>query len=131
MPGTPEEFWPYFDTMIQEELESTVVVRELLDPHRPVPPPPGSGALVRRLWPLLRRPMGTLHVFVTVGLLPPAARDRLGVAWTPRDERRLRRLGAVIRTLVPLLPECLRYLPTARAARARRREPRSGGRSGR
>ncbi|MGW3661907.1 oxygenase MpaB family protein [Streptomyces sp. NPDC005141] len=118
MPGTPEEFWPYFDKMIQEELESTAVVQELLDPRRPIAPPPGSGTLTRRLWPLLRRPMGRLHVFVTVGLLPPAARDRLGVPWTPRDERRLRRFGAVVRTLVPLLPERLRYLPTARAARA-------------
>ncbi|MGW3820648.1 oxygenase MpaB family protein [Streptomyces sp. NPDC005046] len=36
MPGTPEEFWPYFDKMIQEELESTAVVRELLDPRRPI-----------------------------------------------------------------------------------------------
>ena len=62
--------------------------------------------------------MGRLHVFVTVGLLPPAARDRLGVPWMLRDERRLCRFGAVVRTLVPLLPERLRYLPTARAARA-------------
>ncbi|MER5381994.1 oxygenase MpaB family protein [Streptomyces sp. NPDC002688] len=116
MPGTPEEFWPYFDTMIQEELESTSVVQELLDPRRPITPPPGSGTSTRLLWPLLRRPLGRLHVFVTVGLLPPAARDRLGVPWTPRDERRLRRFGAVVRTLVPLLPERLRYLPTARAA---------------
>ncbi|MCX5009006.1 DUF2236 domain-containing protein [Streptomyces sp. NBC_00638] len=118
MPGTPEEFWPYFDTMIQEELESTAVVQELLDPHRPIAPPPGSGTLTRLLWPVLRRPLGHLHVFVTMGLLPPAARDRLGVPWTPRDERRLRRFGAVVRTVVPLFPERLRYLPTARAARA-------------
>ncbi|WP_406364501.1 oxygenase MpaB family protein [Streptomyces sp. NBC_00645] len=118
MPGTPEEFWPYFDTMIQEELESTAVVQELLDPRRPIAPPPGSGTLTRLLWPVLRRPLGHLHVFVTMGLLPPAARDRLGVPWTPRDERRLRRFGAVVRTIVPLFPERLRYLPTARAARA-------------
>ncbi|WP_406724119.1 oxygenase MpaB family protein [Streptomyces sp. GD-15H] len=117
MPRTPEEFWPYFDTMVREELEKTAVVAELLDPRRPIPPPDGAGALLRRLWPVLRPPLARLHVFVTTGLLPPTVRDRLGLAWTARDERGLRRLGAVVRTVVPLLPERLRYLPTARAAR--------------
>lgn len=94
-----------------------MVVRELLDPRRPVPPPDGSGALVRRLWPLFHLPLARLHVFVTTGLLPPVVRDHLGVTWTARDERRMRRLGFVVRTVVPLLPERLRYLPVARAAR--------------
>ncbi|WP_431994528.1 oxygenase MpaB family protein [Streptomyces griseoflavus] len=117
MPATPEEFWPYFDTMIRDELERTAVVGELLDPRRPVPPPAGAGPLLRRGWPVIRPPLGRLHVFVTTGLLPPAARDRLGLTWTARDERRLRRFGAVVRTVVPMLPERLRYLPRARAAR--------------
>ncbi|MFD5494339.1 oxygenase MpaB family protein [Streptomyces sp. NPDC127091] len=117
MPRTPEEFWPYFDAMVREELERTAVVAELLDPRRPIPPPDGAGVLLRRLWPVLRPPLARLHVFVTTGLLPPTVRDRLGLAWTARDERGLRRLGAVVRTVVPLLPERLRYLPTARAAR--------------
>ncbi|MGW5974361.1 oxygenase MpaB family protein [Streptomyces sp. NPDC055186] len=117
MPRTPEEFWPYFDTMVREELERTAVAAELLDPRRPIPPPDGAGTLLRRLWPVLRPPLARLHVFVTTGLLPPTVRDRLGLAWTARDERRLRRLGAVVRTVVPLLPERLRYLPTARTAR--------------
>ncbi|MFS8198356.1 oxygenase MpaB family protein [Streptomyces sp. CWNU-52B] len=121
MPRTPEEFWPYFDAMIQDELERTAVSGELLDPRRGIPPPPGSGALVRRLWPLFSRPLAGLHVFVTTGLLPPAVRERLGLVWRPRDERRLRLFGAVVRTLVPLLPERLRFLPTARAARSARR----------
>ncbi|PWI10600.1 DUF2236 domain-containing protein [Streptomyces sp. NWU339] len=117
MPRTPEEFWPYFDAMVREELEKTAVVTELLDPRRPIPPPDGAGTLLRRLWPVLRPPLARLHVFVTTGLLPPTVRDHLGLAWTARDERRLRRLGAVVRTVVPLLPERLGYLPTARAAR--------------
>ncbi|NUP14609.1 MAG: DUF2236 domain-containing protein [Streptomyces sp.] len=117
MPRTPEEFWPYFDTMVAEELEPTAVVKELLDPGRPIALPPGAPAWLRTLWPVLRPALGRLHVFVTIGLLPPVARARLGLAWTRRDERRLRRWGAVVRTLVPLLPERLRYLPVARAAR--------------
>ncbi|NBM19636.1 oxygenase MpaB family protein [Streptomyces sp. GC420] len=117
MPKTPEEYWPYFDTMVREELDKTAVVEELLDPRRPVPPPDGSPPPLRLLWPLIRPALARLHVLFTVGLLPPAAREHLGLPWTPRGERRLRRLGAVVRTLVPLLPERFRFLPTARAAR--------------
>ncbi|MGJ3561925.1 oxygenase MpaB family protein [Streptomyces sp. INA 01156] len=47
MPRTPEEFWPYFDAMVREELERTAVVAELLDPRRPIPPPDGAGVLLR------------------------------------------------------------------------------------
>ncbi|MFJ2946834.1 oxygenase MpaB family protein [Streptomyces sp. NPDC087226] len=126
MPPTPEAYWRYFDTTVAQELERTVVAGELLDPHRPLPPPPGP--LPRRLWPLLCPLFTRLQVFLTAGLLPPAVRDRLGVTWTPRQERRLRRLGAVVRTVVPPLPERLRYLPVARAARAAARRADSGTR---
>ncbi|WP_311034470.1 oxygenase MpaB family protein [Streptomyces luomodiensis] len=126
MPATPEEYWPYFEAMVREELELTAVARELLDPRPPAPAAPGSRAPLRTLWPALCRPLARLHVFVTTGLLPPVVRERLGLTWTRRDERRLRRFGAVVRVrvLVPLLPERLRYLPTARAARRAARPPR-------
>ncbi len=117
MPGSVEEFWTYFDTVVREELERTVVVEELLDPRRPVPPPDGAGAALRLLWPVLRPTLLRLQVFATRGLLPPVARERLDVPWTPRDERRLRLLGRVVRTVVPRLPERVRYLPAAYAAR--------------
>ena len=60
---------------------------------------------------------GRLQHFVTVGTLPEKARSILGLTWTARDERRLRRLGSVIGRVVPLLPERLRYLPIAYEAR--------------
>ncbi|MFD9004594.1 oxygenase MpaB family protein [Streptomyces sp. NPDC059582] len=117
MPRTPEAYWPYFETVVREELEKTVVVTELLDPRRPIPLPSGAPALLRGLWPVLRPALARLNVFVTIGLLPPAVREQLGLAWTSRNERVLRRFCAVVRTVVPLLPERLRYLPVARAAR--------------
>ncbi|WP_210638107.1 oxygenase MpaB family protein [Streptomyces sp. GESEQ-13] len=117
MPGSVEEFWTYFDTVVREELERTAVVEELLDPCRLVPPPDGAGAVLRLLWPVLRPVLLRLQVFVTKGLLPPVARERLDVPWTARDERRLRLLGRVVRTVVPRLPERFRYLPVAYAAR--------------
>lgn len=59
--------------------------------------------------------------FVTLGFLPPDARDALGLEWTDAQERKLRRFGRVVRAVVPVLPERLRYLPLAREARARYR----------
>ncbi|MFF4242910.1 oxygenase MpaB family protein [Streptomyces sp. NPDC001822] len=122
MPPTIEDFWPYYRTMLADEVEATTVVRELLAVDAPVPPP-DRGPLTLRValraaWPLLLPPLARFRRFITVGLMPPDAREAIGLDWTPRQERRLRRFGAVVRVIVPLLPERLRYLPRARAARA-------------
>ncbi|MFE4450727.1 oxygenase MpaB family protein [Streptomyces sp. NPDC056796] len=129
MPQTIEEFWPYYRRMLAEEVEATVVVRELVATDVPVPPP-DRGPLVlrlllRALWPVLLPPLARFRRFLTTGLMPPDAREAIGLEWTPEQERRLRRFGAVVRRIVPLLPERLRYLPRARSARA---EWRAGGR---
>ncbi len=121
MPPTIEEFWPYYRKVLAEELEATVVVRELLDPDQPVPAPDrGPMPLrlaLRLLWPVLRRPFLRLRAFLTVGLMPPDAREAIGLEWTEAQERTLRRFARVVRTVVPVLPERLRYLPLARRAR--------------
>jgi uncharacterized protein (DUF2236 family) len=117
MPQTVEEFWPYYRTMLAEEIERTAVVRELTDPGQKVPPP-DRGPLLRALWPVLLPPLAAFRSFVTVGYMPPDAREALGLAWSPAQERRLRRFSGAVRVLVPLLPERLRYLPMARRARA-------------
>ncbi|MFC9387927.1 oxygenase MpaB family protein [Streptomyces venezuelae] len=121
MPQTIEEFWPYYRKVLAEELEATVVVRELLDPDQPVPAP-DRGPLplrlaLRVLWPVLRRPFLRLRAFLTVGLMPPDAREAIGLEWTDAQDRTLRRWARVIRLVVPALPERLRYLPLARKAR--------------
>ncbi|GAA3754891.1 oxygenase MpaB family protein [Salinactinospora qingdaonensis] len=103
--------------MVAEELEPTLVVKELLDPDRPLPVPEGASRLLRLLWPYIMPPLARLRVFTTIGLLPPKVREKLGLAWTDRDERRMRLLGRVIAAVVPRLPERLRYLPVARQAR--------------
>ena len=67
---------------------------------------------------------GRVQHFVTVGTLPPRAREILGLPWTDRDERRLRLLGRLVALAMTVLPERLRYFPIAyearRADRARR-----------
>ncbi|MFE7587498.1 oxygenase MpaB family protein [Streptomyces gardneri] len=121
MPQTIDEFWPYYWKVLADELEATVVVRELLDPDLPVPAP-DRGPLplrpvLRLVWPVLRRPVLRLRAFLTVGLMPPDAREAIGLEWTDAQERALRRFARVVRAVVPVLPERLRYLPLARTAR--------------
>ncbi|GAA2304825.1 oxygenase MpaB family protein [Streptomyces violaceusniger] len=120
MPGSVEEFWPYYRAMVRERLEPTVVARELAAPDAAVPPP---GALpLRLLWPLLRPLFTRFRAFLTVGLMPPEAREAIGLAWTRGQERRLRWFGRAVRVVVPLLPERLRYLSIAREARRHARD---------
>ncbi|MEV0318430.1 oxygenase MpaB family protein [Streptomyces sp. NPDC050658] len=125
MPQTPEEFWPYYEKVLADELELTAVAAELVAVDVPLPPPDrGPRALrlaLRVLWPVLLPPLARFRRFLTIGLMPPDARQAMGLPWSAAQERRLRRFGRVVRTVVPLLPERLRYLPMARRARARRR----------
>ncbi|WP_393062757.1 oxygenase MpaB family protein [Streptomyces sp. LN549] len=131
MPQTIEEFWPYYRGMLADEIERTVVVEELVATGVPVPPP-DRGPLVlrlllRALWPALLPPLARFRSFLTVGLMPPDAREAIGLEWTDAQERRLRLFCAVVRVVVPVLPERLRYLPRARRARAAHREARRRG----
>ncbi|MEU8953070.1 oxygenase MpaB family protein [Streptomyces sp. NPDC048518] len=125
MPQTVEEFWPHYRRVLAEEIELTAVAAELTAADSPVPPPDRGPLLLRIplrvLWPLLLPPLARFRRFVTIGLMPPEARAAIGLPWTAAQERRLRRFGRVVRTVVPLLPERLRYLPQARRARARHR----------
>ncbi|MGX1668251.1 oxygenase MpaB family protein [Streptomyces sp. NPDC055400] len=122
MPQTVDAFWPYYRKVLADEIELTTVVRELVAVDALVPPP-DRGPLpvrlaLRALWPLLLPPLARFRRFLTIGLMPPDAREAIGLPWTLVQERRLRRFGAVVRRVVPLLPERLRYLPMARRARA-------------
>ncbi|MZD09521.1 DUF2236 domain-containing protein [Streptomyces sp. SID5785] len=123
MPGSTAAFWPYYRRMLAEEIGPNAVVAELTSKDRALPAPPGA---VRLVWPVLRPLVVRGLRFLTVGLLPPEARGALGLDWSARDERVLRRVAVPVRWIVPRLPERLRYLGVARQARADRRL-RAGG----
>ncbi|GGO37052.1 MULTISPECIES: oxygenase MpaB family protein [Streptomyces] len=124
MPQSLEEFWPYYRRVLAEELEETEVVRDLVAVDRWVPPPdrgPRAVRLVLRvLWPVLLPGLARFRRFLTVGLMPADARAAIGLAWTPAQERRLRRFGRVVRWVSPRLPSRLRYAPLAHRARRSR-----------
>ncbi|MEU9232361.1 oxygenase MpaB family protein [Streptomyces subrutilus] len=123
MPQTIEEYWVYWGRMLAEEIEPTAVARELVATDVRLPCPEAGGPVVRLLlrltWPALRVVFLRLRAFVTAGYMPPEARAAVGLEWSPAQERRLRWFSTALRLLVPALPERLRYLPVARAARAR------------
>ncbi|MEO3870347.1 oxygenase MpaB family protein [Nonomuraea sp. B12E4] len=77
----------------------------------------GSALVLQTMHPAVGAGAGECNHFVTVGTLPPAVRAKLGLRWTARDERRLRRLGHAVAMLTPRLPERLRFMPIAYDAR--------------
>ncbi|MGW7642288.1 oxygenase MpaB family protein [Streptomyces decoyicus] len=121
MPQTIEEFWPYYQKVLDNDLEKTVVVRELVATNPPLPVPDRGPRWLRLLlrlsWPWLRPRFARFRRFLTIGLMPPDARQAIGLEWTGAQERRLRRFGRVVRAVVPVLPERLRFMPIARRAR--------------
>ena len=107
MPGTWADFQDYMRRMLTSgDLVLVPQARELgirIVMHPPVP--------------LRVRPLLELANFITVGLLPGDIRRQYGFSWDPM--RGLAVVGGaeyLKRVLVPLLPDRLRYTPSARAA---------------
>ncbi|MBB4906851.1 oxygenase MpaB family protein [Actinophytocola algeriensis] len=117
IPPTYDAYLKYFADMVDETLVAHPTVYEYLETTRRVPPPPAVPSALRPLWRLAMVVPGRVQHFVTVGTLPPSARDKLGLTWRARDERLLRALGYAVGRVVPLLPEKLRYFPIAYEAR--------------
>jgi uncharacterized protein (DUF2236 family) len=100
-------FRAYVDVMIDERLEHTPAVDEVLDALAQ-PTPPALAPLQGPGWAVVRAPLGHLLGLTTVGLLTPALRRRFDVRWTWAKEIELRALGAVLRSATPLMPSWLR-----------------------
>ncbi|WP_119727047.1 oxygenase MpaB family protein [Thermomonospora amylolytica] len=115
LPRTVSDYWVYFDDMVTGTLVPHKVAHEVLEQMDKVPPT--VPAWLRPLLVPFSLTGGRFARFVTVGTLPEAARRKLGLTWTPADERKLQALGAAIGRTVPLLPERLAYMPIAYRAR--------------
>ena len=119
-------FRAYWDRTVEETLVATETVRWSLHPDRRRDVPPPYDWIPRPLWWALRPLVMGGSMWLAIGTIPPAARAKLGMPWTARDERRLRLLARVVRTLWPLVPRDLRWFPRARRGwRRARRERRA------
>ncbi|MBA0052345.1 DUF2236 domain-containing protein [Streptomyces sp. AJS327] len=120
VPGSWPAFQEYWDRMAAEVLEDTVAARRVLDIGE-LAKPPALRRVPGPLWRAVRAPLARFTVWYTVGLFPPAARERLGYRWTRRDERWLRRFGRLVHWSWRLVPPKRRYHPRARAGWERER----------
>jgi uncharacterized protein (DUF2236 family) len=105
LPQDWKGFRAYFDHMVDHELGHNETVDRVLAAARQPAMPEVAAALVFKT--LLVAPTRAAHLG-GVGLLPASLRERLGVAWTSRDERAFRALGAASRAITPVLPAKLK-----------------------
>jgi uncharacterized protein (DUF2236 family) len=117
IPPTYDDYLATFDKVLSDTLVAHPTAYEFLRTTRRIPPPPALPAVLRPLWRVAAYAPGRLQHFVTIGTLPERARATLGLTWTERDQQRLRAIGRAVATVLPLLPERLRYFPIAYEAR--------------
>src|SRR3954467_2936958 len=123
MPPDWGAFRAYFDEMVETELRDSDTLQEVIamvfNPSKPASLP-----LPEQLWGLASWPGAELVRLATVGTLPPTLRRRLGLRWGAERALALRANQEAIRRLFPLLPDRLRLMPPALAAKRRPKPPR-------
>jgi uncharacterized protein (DUF2236 family) len=112
MPAGLEDFVGWYDEIVGGRLENTPTAHRLLAVMRRAPPPPRLPAIV---WPLPRALAAHGTWLVTIGTLPPAARELLGIRWDPAQELQLNAISLSVRA-AGAIPGRWRYLPPARRA---------------
>jgi uncharacterized protein (DUF2236 family) len=113
LPDSYQGFLALIDAAAMHGLEDNQSVRDVVASVSVIPPPVWlrwSGPIWRVL---IGRPVGSLSRLVTIGALPPALAERLGLRLTEREQRRLRRFIAVVAMLRRMLPPPLRPGPAA------------------
>lgn len=104
------------DEMVATTLDVNETVRVVLEAVSLDGVPPPGPLFPALLWDGLR-PLGRgLLRHITVGTLPPGLRTTLGLGWTDRQQRRLERTAAVVRTAAGAVPERVLHYPMAYGA---------------
>lgn len=117
IPATYAEFQVHFDRVVTEHLKDTKVAREFIESARRPAPPLQLPRWMRPLWRLATAPLGHFQHLTIVGMVPPSAREMLGVRWGRWQDLQLKVFGRVVGKVVPLLPERVKYFPIAYEAR--------------
>jgi uncharacterized protein (DUF2236 family) len=121
LPGSYTQFAQLIEDAAVGRLEVNQSVRDVVESVSLIPVP----APLRLLGPVWRvlvgRPVGALSRLVTVAALPAPVAERLGLALTDLEQRRLARFIRVVAALRRLLPPPLRPGPAALLIRWRSR----------
>ena len=107
-------FAAYYEQMCAEVLEDNYATRAVLDLSQ-LPPFPGFEWIPAPVWAVIRKGVNKGFVWVTVGLYPQSIRDKLGYAWTPRDERLFRLFGRAVAFGKRIVPDRRQLHPRARS----------------
>ncbi len=114
-PDTYEDFLAYWDHMCRNVLQDHPAVRTVLDIAE-LPPPPWISWMPRPVWRALAKPVARGFTWITTGLYDAPVREMMGLEWSDRDERRLRRFGRVVDRAFRLVPPRYRLHPRPRDA---------------
>jgi uncharacterized protein (DUF2236 family) len=102
------ERWPgllaYFDEMVETELQDTEAAQDVLVSLIEPTAPPLPGLRRDWVWRVVSWPSTRAGSLSTLGMLPPVLRERLGVEWTAKHQRRFDRMAAITRRARPLMP---------------------------
>ena len=120
MPTTWAEFCEYWDDALRRRLVKHRTAAYGVGYTTKGWPRPQR--LPRPVWWLVRRPVNAASASLTIGGLPPEAREILGLPWDDARERRYRRFARLVRGLDPIfrrLPARVRLHPIAARGFAR------------
>jgi len=126
LPQTEAEYWEEFERMIDERLEHTEALREILQPdfYMAYPKPPHRQDLPDPMWTAFTFVWSRFMYRLTVATLPESFRGKLGVEYTKLDEQLFRTFAWTVRTFYPRTPEKRRYIGLAwRAIKDARENP--------
>ena len=111
----------YVQRMIDDVLVDSDVVQQVKRAADRVGGTPPVGWVPQRAWDVASRPAGPMLRLLGAGLLPPELRDRFGLRWTAREERRFRAWCRASQASGRVLPRSVRQ-PARVVMRLRRNE---------
>ncbi|MGB3620762.1 MAG: oxygenase MpaB family protein [Ketobacter sp.] len=126
IPRTEAEYWQHFNYIIEERLEWGEVLDDLMDPrfYAAYPKPEEMKYVPDALFKVLMIIMGWAMHKITVATLPENFRRKFNVQFSKTDQRLFKAFAWSVRTIYPVMPERLRYIPLAmRAIEDSRRYP--------
>lgn len=115
VPPDYEAFCRYWDRMCAEVLENNRFARGTFAPRPGAMGPSPVSWLPTPVWRALSDRGYAAGIWLVRGSLPPVLRERMGLEWTDRDRRRMRRVRRLTSTL-ERLPLALRLAPPVAAA---------------
>lgn len=117
IPRTEAEYWHIFNDMIDNRLEWSDVVKDLMDPdfYRRYPKPPKSRHS-DFTWRLMCIPFSWFQRVLITETLPQRARDKWQLRSSLPSRLAFRAISVAVRHLYPKLPESMRYIYLARKA---------------